>query len=151
MVASILGLLALMISMDEAYAAMAMIVLFLFINGWSVEGLHWIYIPEILSDTQFGFVASFHYVNGVVISVVSEPMFKYLRPEGTFLFFCAVSSLGFIFMYFHLLETEGLSDREKKALYFPSKYILPELQMEESTVELETVESIEPNEAKIDK
>ena len=50
MIASILGLLSLMMYLHEAYSAMAIIVLYLFINGWSVEGLHWIYIPEILSD-----------------------------------------------------------------------------------------------------
>jgi len=146
-VATILGLFALMIYLRKALLAISMIVLFEFACGMSVAGLHWIYIPEILSDTQFGFVASFHYFNGVIVSLISEPMFKYLRPEGTFAFFSICSFFGFIFMYFNVKETNGLSDRQRKELYVPKQFIGTRLEsdvdgadLDASEIELESVD-----------
>lgn len=101
---------------------MVMIVFFELIQANSIGGLHWIYIPEILTDVQFGFVASFHYFNGVEIAFASEWMIKYLEPDGLFLFYCIITFFGFIFMYFFLKETNGLSDRQKKELYMPREY-----------------------------
>ena len=44
----------------------------IFVVIFTVSGLHWLYIPEILSDVQFGFVASFHYSNGIIIAMISD-------------------------------------------------------------------------------
>ena len=77
----------------------------------TIGGLLWIYVPEILEDKQLGFVSSFHYLNGVVISIISEPMFKYLRPEGTFMVFSIITFLVFIFILIFVKETKGLTDR----------------------------------------
>ncbi len=79
---------------------MVMIVFFELIQANSIGGLHWIYIPDILTDVQFGFVASFHYFNGVEIAFASEWMIKYLEPDGLFLFYCIITTLGFVFMFF---------------------------------------------------
>ena len=85
-----------------AYLAVSCLAFFEIVVGLTVGGIHWIYIPEITTDIQFGFVASVHYLNGVLISVVSESMFKYLRPEGTFLYYTLISLafLIFDFIYF---------------------------------------------------
>lgn len=146
-VATILGLFALMIYLRKAVLAISMIVLFQFACGISIAGLHWIYIPEILSDAQFGFVASFHYFNGVIVSLISEPMFKYLRPEGTFAIFSLCSFCGWIFMFFHVKETNGLSDRQKKELYVPKQFIGTRLEgdvqgadLDASDIELESID-----------
>lgn len=110
-VAIILGLLAYFTYARRGYACMVMIVFFELIQANSIGGLHWIYIPEILTDVQFGFVASFHYFNGVEIAFASEWMIKYLEPDGLFLFYCVITSFGFIFMLCFLKETNGLSDK----------------------------------------
>ena len=52
----------------------------------TMNAVHWVYVPEILSDQQWGFVATIHYLNGVELALVSEYMIEYMRPEGTFLF-----------------------------------------------------------------
>jgi len=121
-VAVTLALLAYFTHTRRGYACMIMIVFFELIQANSIGGLHWIYIPEILTDVQFGFVASFHYFNGVEIAFASEWMIKYLEPDGLFLFYCIITSLGFVFMVFFLKETNGLSDKQKKELYMPRKY-----------------------------
>ncbi len=61
--------------------------------------IYWIYIPEILTDAQFGAVMTVYYINGVEISLCSEYMIKYLQPQGTFLFFSVITLLGAIFIF----------------------------------------------------
>lgn len=78
---------------------------------------HWVYIPEILSDQQLGFVLTCHYMNGVEISLVTEYMIKFLGTDGTFFFYSAINFLGGIFMFCFLRETFHLTDRQKKTLY----------------------------------
>ena len=94
--------------------------LFMWTQAVSIGGMHWIYLPECSSDQQFSLVASFHYFNGIIIATVSEYMFEYLGPDGTFLYFSIVSTLGLIFMFFFLKETHGLTDKQKKELYMPA-------------------------------
>ena len=83
--------------------------------------VHWIYIPEILNDAQFGAVVTTHYLNGIYISLCTEYFIEYLRPEGTFLMFATITTLGGVFMAMFVKETQGLSDKEKKSLYYPVK------------------------------
>jgi hypothetical protein len=77
----------------------------------SFGAAHWVYIPEILTDAQFGLVTTIHYMNGVEISLVSESMFSSWGPSGTFLFYSIISSVGLIFMKLFVKETTGLTDR----------------------------------------
>eukprot|EP00356_Strombidium_inclinatum_P010695 CAMPEP_0170485480 /NCGR_PEP_ID=MMETSP0208-20121228/4748_1 /TAXON_ID=197538 /ORGANISM="Strombidium inclinatum, Strain S3" /LENGTH=168 /DNA_ID=CAMNT_0010759157 /DNA_START=1185 /DNA_END=1691 /DNA_ORIENTATION=+ len=78
---------------------------------------HWIYVPEILTDAQFGFVATIHYLNGVELSLATEYMVNAFNPEGDILFHCLVTFAGIFFVYFVVKETTGLTDRQKKQLY----------------------------------
>lgn len=78
---------------------------------------HWVYVPEILSDQQLGFVLTFHYMNGVEISLVTEYMIKSMGTDGTFLFYSIVNFIGGVFMFFFIKETFYLTDRQKKSLY----------------------------------
>uniref|UniRef100_A0A7S3CSS7 Uncharacterized protein n=1 Tax=Strombidium rassoulzadegani TaxID=1082188 RepID=A0A7S3CSS7_9SPIT len=79
--------------------------------------VHWIYLPEILSDAQFGFVCMINYLNGVEFTLATEYFIKFLTLEGTFLLHASITLTGVFFMIFVVKETEGLSDREKKQLY----------------------------------
>ena len=46
-------------------------------------------------------------------------MIAWLEPEGFFLFYAATSFSGFVFVYFWVGETKGLSEKDKKFLYQP--------------------------------
>jgi Na+/H+ antiporter NhaD/arsenite permease-like protein len=85
----------------------------------TMSALHWIYLPEVLNDTQFGFCATIHYSNAIVLSLATEYMIKYLKPQGTFVYFGMVTVAGSLFFKYIVKETSGLSDKEKKQLYLP--------------------------------
>ena len=85
----------------------------------TMNAAHWVYVPEILSDQQWGFVATVHYAQGIELSIVSEYMIEYMKPEGTFLFYSFICFLGIFWFVFVVKETQGLSDRQKKTLYLP--------------------------------
>ena len=75
-----------------------------------MDAVHWIYISEILTDNQFGFISTCHYCNGIEVSLVSEWMFNQLRPDGTFVYYGCITLAGFFFIQFFLKETKGLTD-----------------------------------------
>ena len=75
---------------------------------------HWVYLPEILTDAQFGFVATFHYCNGVELSLVTEYMIKGWKTQGTFLFYSLFTLSGVFWFYYVVKETKGLTDKQKK-------------------------------------
>jgi MFS family permease len=91
--------------------------MFLIVYQSTMGPTHWIYIPEICTDAQFGFVATIHYLNGVEIGLTTEYMIEYFKPEGTFLLFAIITLLGAIFMQTVVIETRGLIDAQKKQLY----------------------------------
>jgi hypothetical protein len=64
---------------------------------------------------------TFHYLNGMEISLISEYLIEYLGASGTFLFFSGMNFIGFIFVFFFVKDTTGLSDKQKKELYMPKQ------------------------------
>ena len=44
-------------------------------------------------------------------------MIATMGNEGLFFFFGGITSLGGVYIYFLMKETEGLTDKEKKQLY----------------------------------
>ena len=96
----------------------AMEICFYLTNG----PLHWPLLSEALNDNQFGFVSAMHYLGGVSISVITEYQIYYLQPWGTFLFYAICVGLNILFLVVFMRETDGLTDKQKKELYVPSKY-----------------------------
>ena len=47
----------------------------------------------------------------IEISLVSELMVQYLKPEGTFLFYAIITISGFFFIFYRVRETFGLNDK----------------------------------------
>jgi hypothetical protein len=84
-----------------------------------MHAVHWIYLPEVLNDTQFGFIATMHYIGGMEVAIVTEFMVKWWKAEGTFLFLSLITFVGSTFFIFIVKETSGLTDKEKKQLYWP--------------------------------
>ena len=76
-----------------------------------MNAAHWVYVPEILSDQQWGFVATVHYAQGIELSIVTEYMIEYIKPEGTFLFYSCICFLGIFWFVYVVKETQGLSDK----------------------------------------
>ena len=112
---------------------MVLIMVCIFITAFypTMHAAHWIYLPEILSDQQWGFILMIHYLNGIELSLTTEYMLHYLKPSGTFLFYGIVCTLGIFWFVCVIKETKGLSDKEKKALYLPMEF-----QDEENYVEI---------------
>ena len=46
-----------------------------------------------------------------------------LGPTGMFYLLAALSALGSAYGYFFMKESRGLTDREKKLLYTPKKFL----------------------------
>ena len=70
-----------------------------------LAGVHWVYIPEITNDTQFGFVATIHYSAAVWLSATMEYQMAFMSAGGTFLYFAIVNFLGFLFLSRFVKET----------------------------------------------
>ena len=117
-----LASLTLFIQLGKGYAAIASILAFEIIINSTIASVHWIYLPEVLTDTQFGFVVTFCYLNGMEVAVTTEWLMEAFTPAGVFLLYTVFSSLGFVFMYVFLRETKGLPDWQKKQIYMPRKY-----------------------------
>ena len=88
-----------------------------------LAGVHWVYIPEITNDTQFGFAATIHYSTAVWLSATMEYQMKFMSAAGTFLYFAAINFAAFFFMVRYVKETQGLTDKQKKRLYIPKKIL----------------------------
>ena len=69
----------------------------------------------------------------MLLSLTSETMMdSALQPQGVFYLFGVFSLLGFIFVYFLLAETKGLSSKQKQALYIPGAKYGRKLKVSES-------------------
>jgi len=82
----------------------------------------WIYMPEVLNDNQLGVSATTFYFNGVILSFITEYLIEFFGVDGVFGLFATVQMIGLVFLGKCILETTGLTDHEKKELYYPEKY-----------------------------
>ena len=95
-----------------------------------------------------------HYVNGIEISLVTEFMVKKLGPAGVCMYYATVTFLGMFFIIFVVKETQGLTDRQKKQLYYPKDSLIKNAQTqgqgagnvdgETMDISIETFENEEP-------
>ena len=84
--------------------------------------VHWIYIPEICNDDQFRFISTIHYLNGVEIALTTEYFMQLIGAKDIFFMFSLITLLGGLFMLKFVKETKGLTDDEKKTLYWPEEF-----------------------------
>lgn len=103
----------------NGFMAVCFVIMFQPAYCWSIGNLHWPFISETTSDIQFGFVSFFHYLNSILISVITEYQLNSWGPANMFLFYSAMSLGGYFFVITCLRETHGLTDKEKKQLYQP--------------------------------
>ena len=67
---------------------------FTFGYGCFMAGMHWLYLSEILKDSQFGFVSTVHYSNGILIAMTTEYFVNGLGSAGTFLYYALMNLAG---------------------------------------------------------
>jgi hypothetical protein len=78
----------------------------------------WLYVSEIASDAALGFCLFILWTFVLLLSLSTNFLMEsFLRPQGVFWIFGAVSLGGAFFNYHFAKETRGLSDKEKKTLY----------------------------------
>ena len=61
-----------------------------------------------------------------------------LKPQGVFFMFGFFSACAVVFEYFFVAETKGLSEREKKGLYYPGAPYGRKLRQDESLTKLDS-------------
>ena len=108
-----------------------------------LAGVHWVYIPEISNDNQFGLIATVHYSTAVYLSATLEYELEYFSPQGTMFFFAICNLAAFLFCTVLVKETQGLSDKEKKSLYMPKSLVVEqatEMTHQGSEIEIESIE-----------
>ena len=78
------------------------------------------YVTETCSDIALGVSTQILWLVILVESVVTESLMQSaLKPRGVFFMFGFFSACAVVFEYFFVAETKGLSEREKKGLYYP--------------------------------
>ena len=105
------------IVISNGYLALSAMCSFMIVFAPTMGAIHWFYYAEVLTDEQFGLVATVHYLNGLEISLCSEYMMRYMGLSGMFLYYAIITSLGVLFLNRFIKETRGLSDKEKMNLY----------------------------------
>ena len=93
----------------------------------------WIYMPEVLNDNQLGVSAATFYFNGVILSFITEYLIKFFGVDGVFGIFAVVQIIGLLFISNCIKETTGLTDHEKKELYYPDKFKTSNFMIQKNT------------------
>lgn len=70
-------------------------------------------------------MATVHYCGAILISATLEYELEFFTPQGTMFFFGLCNLGAFIFCTHYVLETQGLTDKEKKSIYIPSHLMEP--------------------------
>jgi hypothetical protein len=60
------------------WATIILLCLFALALQLGIGGVHWVYLPEILNDAQFGWVSTVHYSGGIFVAVSTEYLIKLL-------------------------------------------------------------------------
>ena len=103
-------------------AALAMILLFLITYQLSDGSITYLYVAEVVVDGALGFCFLALKGTALIISLTTEfIMDSPLHPYGAFWLYGGLASIGAVFIFFTMRETKGLSDKEKKELYFHPK------------------------------
>jgi len=100
-----------------------MILAYLFAYQLGAGPLPFVYITDTCFDAGMSFATISHWLWMLVVTVIAP--FMIMSPSvgitGTFLCLCGTTLLGFLFSFFILKETKGLSDEQCKRIFLPHK------------------------------
>lgn len=102
-----------------------MVLLFFFIYQNTSSSVAWLYAAETTIDAGMGIVLLTLWATVFVLSIVCPIIMDpgSIGPNITFFIFSGLSVLGGLYSFFFIKETYGKSDREKKLMFTPIKYI----------------------------
>ena len=95
-----------------------------------------LYAAEVCTDVALGAVMITEDVVVLVQDFVTPALLDSpMQPVGVFFMFGAFSVVGFLYIYFYVPETKGLSEQEKKEIFMPgSRYGRPLAENEDCQV-----------------
>lgn len=79
----------------------------------------WLYLSEVANDNQFSVAATAFYVNGVIVAFITEYLIEFFGIDGVFFLLMFCQFLGLFFFKLCVKETSGLTDHQKKEMYYP--------------------------------
>ena len=85
----------------------------------NLTAVFWIYMPEVLNDNQLGVAATVFYINGILLSAITEYLISLFGVDGVFYIFEISQILALFFIQMRIKDTTGLTDHQKKQLYYP--------------------------------
>ena len=102
-----------------------MMMIFEAAQSWSSGPLAWVYAAETVVDTGLGVVLVTLFATVLLLSLVCPILMDpdSIGPTGMFFIFGGFSFLGALYVIFLMKETKYLTDKEKKILFTPSKYL----------------------------
>lgn len=97
----------------EKWLALASMILYIACFAISLGPIMWLVISEIFPLTIRGFASSLSIAASwgfnMIVALTFLSLVKTLGPGGTFLLYCIISILGWLFVYFMVPETKGIS------------------------------------------
>lgn len=117
---------------DSPVTLLILICMVAFLFQFTLGPLAPLYAAEVCTDVALGAVMITEDVvvllqDFVTPVLLSSPM----QPVGVFLMFGIFSVIGFLFIYFYVPETAGLSEHEKREIFMPGAKAGRELEDEE--------------------
>ena len=84
----------------------------------------WVYAAETTQDAGLGCAFFTLWSTVFILSLVCPPLMNpdLLGPSNMFFMFSGLSAIAVFFCWFYMKETRGLTDKEKKSLYFPKEF-----------------------------
>lgn len=109
---------------DSPAALLTFICIIAFLFQMTLGPLAPLYAAEVCTDVALGAVMITEDVVVLIQDFVTPHLLNSpMTPAGVFFMFGAFSVIGFVFILFYVPETQGLSEGEKKEIFWPgSKY-----------------------------
>lgn len=103
-----------------------MVLAFMFIYQNTSGPVTWLYASETTIDAGMGICLltlwGTVFVLSIVCPIIMDP--SSLGPNTTFFILSGISLFGFLYVFIFIKETFDLSDKQKKQLYTPKKYLV---------------------------
>lgn len=96
-----------------------MILSYLFAYQLGAGPLPFVYITDTCYDAGMSFATISHWFWMLIVTMVAPFMImsKSFGTEGTFMALCVTTFFGFLFSFFVLKETKGLTDEQCKKIF----------------------------------
>ena len=77
----------------------------------------WIYSNQVTAPSAGGLIVCALMGLLFVWALATESMMAAMTPAGVFFFFGSITLTGFLFVYCFIIDTAGLTEKERKELY----------------------------------